>query len=152
MLSKIESFFKEHLSASDQETGRQIEARLKIATTVLFLEMAYSDFELHEDEQQHIRQTLTDLYGLSTEEIEDLVDIAKDSRENRQDIWVFTNLLKDNFDRDQKIHIVEQLWQLIYADGHVDKYEDALIRKITNLLGLEHGEMIQAKMKARDNQ
>ena len=152
MLSKIESFFKEHLSASDQETSRPIKERLKIATTVLFLEMAYSDFELHEDEQQNIKQTLTDLFGLSPAEIEDLVNIAKDSRENRQDIWVFTNLLKENFDRDQKIHIVEQLWQLIYADGHVDKYEDALIRKITNLLGLEHGEMIQAKIKARDSQ
>ena len=57
--------------------------------------------------------------------------------------------MKEQYSRSDKIKILEMLWQLVYADGHMDKYEDALIRKINNLLGLTHGEMIQAKLKAK---
>ena len=48
-----------------------------------------------------------------------------------------------------KIKILEMLWGLVYADGHMDKYEESLMRKITPLIGLGHGEMIQAKLKAK---
>ena len=46
--------------------------------------------------------------------------------------------------------MLEELWLLIYADGRVDKFEDVLIRKMTTLLGLEHRDMISAKLSAKE--
>jgi uncharacterized tellurite resistance protein B-like protein len=60
-------------------------------------------------------------------------------------------MIKNNFEHGDKIKILEMLWALVYADGYMDKYEEALMRKITALLGLAHGEMVEAKLKAKKN-
>lgn len=150
MLSKLESFInkylKEPVPAQDDR-----EEQIMMATAVLFLEMAYADFEISEDEEVHLIGILQELFHLDPDKIDELLDAAKESRAQRQDIWKFTDLLKSHFNREQKIRILENLWRLIFADSHVDRYEDALIRKITTLLGLEHGDMIQAKIKVKDN-
>lgn len=121
----------------------------KIATSVLFLELAYADFTVTPEEEKNIYTNLQNFFNLPQDKVEEIIGIAKDKREERNDIWIFTDQVKQNFSRERKIKIVELLWQLVYADGHMDKYEEALMRKISNLLGLTHGEMIQAKQKAK---
>lgn len=149
MFDKFEKFFKDKI-VIDSKAGRaDTEQRLMIATTVLFLEMAYADFEVLPEEEEHIEQTLEQFFKLSRRQITEVIEAAKQSRRERNDIWLFTNLIKETFDRSQKLWILEKLWALIYADGTVDKYEDHLIRKLSNLLGLDHGEMIQAKLNAK---
>jgi len=152
MLSKIEKFFKNRLEIQEEETGDSLDNKLMVSTTVLFLEMAYADFDISVEEEKHIKTTLHDFFNLKQTEINELIKLASDSRDDRNDIWLFTNLIKENFNREQRLRILEQLWRLIFADSKVDRYEDALIRKITNLLGLEHREMIQAKLKAKNSQ
>jgi len=149
MFDKLEKFVKSQFSVSEQEDSRELDRRLMIATTVLFLEMAYADFELTEDEEKRIQNTLEDFFMLSTDNVTDLMDLAKESRSEKNDIWTFAGLIKAHFSRSQKKQILEKLWILIYTDGTVDKYEDRLIRKITTLLGMEHGDMIAAKLQAK---
>ncbi|HID39215.1 MAG TPA: TerB family tellurite resistance protein [Calditrichaeota bacterium] len=150
MFSSIEHFFKDkfQITVSDSDPVKE-ERSLMISTAVLFLEMAYSDFEVSKEEIIKIRATLKDFFSLEEREIDELLSFAEESRKQRNDIWQFTNLLKDNLNHEQKLRILEQLWELIFSDQKVDKYEDALIRKITNLLGLDHADMISAKFKAR---
>ena len=121
----------------------------KIATSVLFLELAYADFNVTTEEEENIYSNLQKFFNLPKEEVEEIIDIAKEKRNDRNDIWVFTNQIKKDFSRERKIKIIELLWQLVYSDGKMDKYEEALMRKISNLLGLTHGEMIQAKNKVK---
>ena len=150
MFSKLERFLKDKFPASHVVDAPEDEERsLMTATAVLFLEMAYRDFEMSKEEIEEIRNTLSDFFQLKENEVDELLSFAEESRKARNDIWKFTNLLKQNLSHEQKLRILERLWELIYADQKVDKYEDALIRKITNLLGLEHAEMISAKLKAR---
>jgi uncharacterized tellurite resistance protein B-like protein len=150
MFDKLEKFIKSQFSASEQEDPRELDRRLMIATTVLFLEMAYADFELTDDEEKRIQNTLEDFFMLPTDNVVELMDLAKESRAEKNDLWTFAGLIKEHFSHSQKNQILEKLWILIYTDGTVDKYEDRLIRKITNLLGMEHGDMIAAKLKAKE--
>jgi len=121
----------------------------KIATSVLFLELAYADFELTEEEEKNIYDNLQRFFSLPRDEVKEIIDMAREKRKNRQDIWIFTNQIKTTFSRERKIRIIELLWQLVFSDGKMDKYEEALMRKISNLLGLTHGEMIGAKNKVK---
>ena len=121
----------------------------KIATSVLFLELAYADFKVTTEEEENIYTNLQKFFSLPQDEVEEVINIAKEKRNKRNDIWIFTNQIKQNFSRERKIKIIELLWQLVYSDGHMDKYEEALMRKISSLLGLTHGEMIQAKNKVK---
>jgi len=121
----------------------------KIATSVLFIELAGADFNVTPEEEKKIFSSLQNFFNMPGEEVEEIIKIAKEKRSERQDIWLFTNQIKQNYNRERKIKIVELLWQLVYADGSMDKYEEALMREISNLLGLTHGEMIEAKIKVK---
>jgi len=148
MLERIEKFVKSFFDEEIKDHDHVDEHGLMIATAVLFLEIAYADFTISAEEENHMKDTLSELFNLPEEEVIELIELAKEKRAERQDIWLFSNLINDYFQRDQKIWILEHLWKLIYADGKVDKYEDHLIRKIATLVGLSHQEMIQAKIKA----
>ncbi|MEJ2052792.1 MAG: TerB family tellurite resistance protein [Calditrichaceae bacterium] len=116
---------------------------------VLFLEMGYIDFNLGPEEEKSISKTLVDLFQLEQDQVQELIRIAWQERKDKSDIWTFAGLIKEHFTHDQKIKILEKLWLVIFADGKVDKFEDRLIRKISSLLGLEHGDMIAAKLKIK---
>ena len=88
-------------------------------------------------------------FNLTEKQIAQLLTEAKISREQRQDIWQFASILKDRLDRDERLQILTNLWRIVFADGHIDKYEDALMRKITNLLGLDHSDMIESKLQVK---
>jgi uncharacterized tellurite resistance protein B-like protein len=122
---------------------------LEIATSVLFLELAYADFNIAAEEEKHIHKSLESFFSLTAEEVKDLISMAREKRQQRNDIWLFTDKIKNDFSKNDKIKILEMLWELVYADGYMDKYEESLMRKITTLMGLTHGEMVQAKLKAK---
>ncbi len=141
--------FQQILNKFNQTESKEKSFNLEIATSVLFLELAYADFNVAAEEEIHINKSMQDFFSMSSQEVSDLVDIANTERDQRNDIWFFTNQIKNHFSRVDKVKILEMLWELVYSDGHMDKYEEALMRKITPLLGLSHGEMIQAKLKAK---
>ncbi len=144
MFKNLEKFF----NASETEAKQNPD--LEIAAAVLFLEMASADFEVLTEEQEQINKTLSNFFHLDKNDVDSLIAEASKYRQNRNDIWYFTNIIKKDFSREQKKSMLEELWQLIYADGRVDKFEDVLIRKMTSLLGLDHSDMITAKIKARE--
>lgn len=148
MIKRLEKIFTKHLQNNDFQKQDE-DQKIKIATAALFLEMAYADFEIDPAEEEQLVSALQHLFNMEQGEISDLIREAGNERDKRTDIWGFTSLLKNQFERSQRIRILENLWLLIYADGRVDKYEDALIRKITDLLGLDHSDMIQAKLKMK---
>lgn len=150
MLSKIARFFSEKITAAPElQVADHKNHQLMIATAALFLEVASADFEISAEEKNHIKVTLKQFFDIRPDEVDDLLESAQHARETRNDIWLFTNLIKESFDRGQRLGILENLWTIILADDSVDKYEDSVIRKINNLLGLEHGDMISAKIKAQ---
>lgn len=144
---KIHNIFNNIFRDGDDSVNEEHDN--KIATSVLFLELAYADFQVTVEEEKNIYTNLQKFFDLPASEVEEIIMIAKEKRDKSNDIWIFTNQVKQNFSRERKIKIVELLWRLVYSDGHMDIYEEALMRKISNLLGLTHGEMIQAKNKVK---
>jgi len=149
MLKRLENILKKYPQAEDKIASEKSAEKVMLATTALFLEMAYADFEIDPQEEKEIVSTLKTMFNISEREIALLIEDAKLERASKHDIWGFTNILINNFSREERIIILEKLWLLVFADGRVDKYEDALIRKISVLLGLEHSDMIQTKLKIR---
>ncbi len=146
MLEKLLKKVMHSLSAEDSMRGPR---DIQIATAVLFLELAYADFELAPAEEEKMRKSLKAFFNMAERELDDLLQLARDKREQRNDIWLFTDTIKKNWPRDTRIKVLEMLWQLVFADGHMDMQEEALMRKLTSLLGLAHGDMIMARQAAR---
>lgn len=150
MLSTIREFFDRHLSASAQIAAGEDARRLQIATGALLIELARADFDIADQELEAIADALQECFGLDTTETDDLIRLAEKKVQGAHDYYQFTSLINDSFAPEEKIRLVELMWDVAYTDGRIDKYEDHLIRKIAGLLHVSHTDFIAAKHRARE--
>jgi uncharacterized tellurite resistance protein B-like protein len=119
------------------ETGNeQREAALRTATAVLMLDVARADHVFEDSE------------FTAPEEAAQLVNSADEKAESLVSLHDFTQLLHKNLEEDEKARIVSMLWQVAYADGNLDKYEDSLVLKISDLLHVSRGRVMRLKHDA----
>ena len=125
------------------------ELKIEIAACVVLVEIAESDSECTEDEIGHVLETMKSTFNLSREHAEEMIELARQARNKSVDLWQFTNQINQSFNHSEKIKLLEAVWQVIYADGQIDKHEDYLVHKLANLLRLQHKELIDAKIKTK---
>ncbi len=120
-----------------------------VALCVLLLEAAHVDGECSDEEKEHVILTLTTQCGISREEIDVFIASGDKKRKDSVDIFRFTRYMNDNFTKEEKIEVMEAVWRIIHIDGRLEAHEDHFAHKLANLLRLTHKELIDAKVKAR---
>jgi uncharacterized tellurite resistance protein B-like protein len=125
------------------------EERTRIAACVLLLETAHADNECTADEMSHVMDVMKNDFAISEEQAEELLELAYRERGQAVDLWQFTNLINQQFDRQEKMMLMEAVWRIIHADGQLEKHEDYFAHKLAGLLHLKHKDLIAAKINAR---
>ena len=125
------------------------EERIPLAAAVLLLEIANTDGEFHPAEQAMLGSLLKEHFAVSEESLADLLKVAEKTRQSSNDLHQFTHEINKAFTQPEKERIIEALWQLVYADGRLDCYEDALMRQLGALIGLSHRQLIEAKLRVK---
>ena len=148
----MKNFLQKFLNLeSDNGDGEDLEHSLRVATAVLLVEVARADFIVQDAEQAGLRHLLASQFGLSGEELDALMKEAVADADRLVSIQHITRLLNQHYEHAMKLQVVEMMWQLVYADGDKDHYEEHLIRQVAELLYLSHGEFIQARHKAEES-
>ncbi len=122
--------------------------KILIAVCALCVEMARIDETFTPMEMETILSILQEKYGLSQKDAEAIIVEAESELEDSVDLWQFSNLINEYYSNEEKIEILETLWQIVYVDGKMDRYEHYLMRKLKNLLRLTQEQLIEAKLKA----
>lgn len=136
--------------SSPGDTGTEDrDAALRMATAILMLDVARADHVFEESEFDRILNLIEAHFGLPPEDAATLVNEAGDRAEDHVSIYEFTQLLHENLDEDEKAHIIALLWQIAFADGRLDKYEDSLVLKISDLLYVSRGRVMRLKHEAQ---
>ncbi len=143
MLSKISAFFQ---SLAEPVDNQKQEISLEIACSVLLCEVMLADGQLDSAEQTQLNQILSSQFQLSTEEVQEIIKHALLLCKNATDFFQFTSKINENYSLEQRIKMLELLWQVAYADGELASIEEHIIRKIADLLHLRHSEYIQTKL------
>ena len=152
MFKSLKDFFEERLKPGLIEKEDQIaEHAIRLACSALLIELARSDFEFELSERIALERTLQRVYGITTEETAELMVMAESQADASVSLDQFTLLLDRNLNPAQKLHFLELLWELAYVDGRIDKYEEYLIRKLSDLLHVPHSGFIQAKLNVQRN-
>jgi uncharacterized tellurite resistance protein B-like protein len=147
------NFIRKTLIRRDQEysdISRSTEERTRIAASVILLEAAYADQKCTDEELNHVIGTLRSDFNLSKKHAEDLLELAHRERSQAVDLFEFTNHINNEFSKQEKKAVLEAVWRIIHSDGQLEKHEDHFTRKLTHLLRLSHKDMIDAKLKARE--
>ena len=135
--------FKEGLSGP--ETREPKHDPLRLATAAVLLETAYADGEFTPTEDGDVVGYLQRSFKLGSDEARELVDAANELRNKTIDHFALTNYIRKNSSLADRIDIVKTMWRMVYGDGKLTDYENYLVRKLADLLGLEHHVMIDAK-------
>ena len=125
------------------------EAALRLATAVLMIDVARADYVFEESEFERVLQLIEHHFELTPEEAAELVNLASDKAEDLVSVHEFTELLHEHLDEREKARIVGLLWEIAYADGRLDKYEDSLVLKISDLLYVNRARVMRLKHDAK---
>jgi len=149
MIDMVKRFFSKTRANNSNTAEQNTVHDLCVATCALFVEMARIDGTFSQAELETILSILKEKYGLSGEHADALIEEADKERDQSVDLWQFARLINENYSTDEKIEIVETLWQIVYVDGKMDQYEHYLMNKLKNLLRLSHSQLIDAKLKVK---
>jgi uncharacterized tellurite resistance protein B-like protein len=148
MLHAIQDFFRARIQSDSAAEPDQ--HGLHLATAALLFEMLRADTEEHPDERPVLEKALQACFALDEMETRELAALADREAADAVSLYQFTGLINEYFSPKQKLQVIEMLWQVALADGHLDRYEEALVRKVADLIHVPHRDFIQSKHRVMD--
>lgn len=153
MLRSLKDLFDNLTASLTAPPGAQGPAEaahtLQLATAVLLVEVMRAEPALQDSERDAVLAALRRKFALHDDELQRLIDLAHDTAHTAYDYQRFTRLLNERFSQEQKIAVVEAMWEVAFADDHLDAHEHHVISKVAGLLHVTHGEYIAAKLHAQ---
>lgn len=148
MLNRIKAFlFDGGGLAIQAETVRRPD-ELQVAAAALLVEAAQMDDRYEDQERAKIAQLMKAHFGLSEEEVESLLAEAQRRVGESIQLFGFTRIVMGRFSYDERVQLMEMLWEVAYADGKLHDYEASLIRRIAGLIHVPDRDNGDARKRA----
>lgn len=140
--------FFEKLVAVKVEDDHASDENLRLAATALMFRAHLVDGEADPSELAMIRRIVEDEFGLTADEVEQLLTDAKASADAAADLYGWIRLINSNYSHDEKCFLMEKLWQVILADGIIEDHEASLMRRISGLIFITDKDSAEARQQA----
>lgn len=138
------------MTATEPETLNDGDARLALAA--LLVRVAKSDGSYEGAEVKRIDTLLATRYGLGPFEVTNLRKEAEILEQEAPDTVRFTRAIKDAVPYEDRAQVVEGLWEIVLADGQRDHEEDALMRLVAPMLGINDRDSALARQRAQSKE
>jgi uncharacterized tellurite resistance protein B-like protein len=122
---------------------------LQLATAVMLVEVMRADASFHAGEREAVLDALRAAFDLSDDEAARLSDLAVTTAHAATDLFSFTSRINERFEMPEKLRMIESMWRVAYADGHLGDHERHVMWRIADLLHIPQGAYLHAKMRAR---
>tara|TARA_Y100000996_G_scaffold409661_1_gene390696 strand:+ start:2529 stop:2978 length:450 start_codon:yes stop_codon:yes gene_type:complete len=143
LLQKLSSNQKSNVNIHDFESFDD----LILGTCILLIEVSKADDSFDEVEKDKIVDILKKNFSLESDQTKILIKLADEKNQEMISLYEWTSEMNKNYSYSEKVNVIKVLWDVAYADGHIDKYEDYTIRKISELLYVKHQDFIKAKLR-----
>jgi len=121
----------------------------RIAVAALLVIAAHADQNYAEIERVHIERALAERYGLDAAGAAALRVQGEAAEQASVDFYRFTSLVKAGVPYEERAAVLEIMWRVILADAQREPHEDALMRRVTDLLGLDLRDSVEARHRAQ---
>ena len=150
MINKIKDLITK-FNTKEETTEESSSNLLDNACAALLVEIAFADKDFDETEKTSLKQSLIETYALDESDIEEIIKDAEETVSESTSLYGYTRVVNDEFEYEDKLSLLKNLWKVAYADGNLDKYEEHLIRKISDLIHISHTDYINIKLEIRDS-
>ena len=128
-----------------QRTGERNNPAFALA--VLLIEVARSDDGVEDRGQGVIQRALALRFGLERSEVIRLIKAAEERATEATDLFHFTRVVVENFTEEERIGVIETLWEVVYSNGVLTGDEDALIRRVAGLIYVSDRDRREARRR-----
>lgn len=149
MISSIRRFFEKNLQIDANSSPAVREARLPLASAALMFEVLKSDTNIDRREVDALMQVLQDRFKLDSKRVEEIMALAEKASHHATSLYEFTSLINASYGYEERVQLVENLWQIAFADARVDRHEDHIIRRIADLIHVRHSDFIRTKLAVK---
>ncbi|MEF3364922.1 TerB family tellurite resistance protein [Methylocystis sp. 9N] len=149
MLAALKNFISE--LAGDANAPKPFEAAdYQLAAAALLVNIASVDGEFDDKEKARIEQLIEARFGLKGDEAHELIEAARESERDAVDLYRFTSVLKRRLDEDGRRQIIGMLWDMAHADGEVHEFEENVVWRVAELLGVSTRDRVELRRESRD--
>ena len=142
MFKLLKKIFKKE--SQEKETISDV----NLAAAIILIEVSYSDFEIKDVEIEKIIKFFEKDLNLSKEKSIWLNNEAQKLHADTNCLRKYVKLINENYNKEKKMRLINIAWKIAKADDEVDKYEEHRIRKISELLYLNHADFIKEKISS----
>lgn len=125
------------------------EHSLQLAAAVMLVEVMRADASFHEGEREAVLAALCDKFALADDEAARLADLAETTARDATDLFAFTSRINERFEMPAKLRMIEHMWAVAYADGHLSEHERHVMWRIADLLHVPQGAYVHARLRAQ---
>ena len=148
VINRLKTLFVDRGGASETAGPRHSAVELQIAAAALMVEAAQMDDDFDERERAKISELATARFGLTREESENLLEAAEERVAQSSQLFGFTRIVKEAFTHEERVELMEMLWEVAYVDGEVHDLEANLMRRLSGLLHVSDRESGAARKRA----
>jgi uncharacterized tellurite resistance protein B-like protein len=151
LIQEIQEFIDRRWPRAVSEAAATIdERRLQLASAVLMVSVVRADFESRQDEHQALERAVGRALDLHEDAAALVVRVAEEALARGVSFAAILVQLERECTLDQKRQLVESLWRIAFADAELAGHEEYLVRKIANQLGLTTADLVETKVRARE--
>ena len=93
---------------------------------------------------------VSEKFNVEGSEIENLINEGKETQKESTSLYDFTRVINDDFSFEEKFKLIKSMWEIAFADGNIDKYEEYVIRKVSDLIYISNDDFIKAKLEVKN--
>ena len=140
--------FIKTLMAGPEKAEANQDDELRLVAAALLFRAVYVDGNADADEAAMVRRIIHEEFGLSDDETDTLMAAAEDAAKDASDLYGWTKRVNAHYSMDEKIYLMEKLWQVVLADDHLDEHEAAMMRRLAGLIYVSDGDSAAARQSA----
>jgi len=137
--------FLSDLTAGDKHPARFEDNDYRLAAAALLVHVAAIDGEVTPVERERLHAIIKQRFDLDEAATDELVAEATQAEQQAVDLYHFTSLINRTLDEAGRRRVVEMMWEIVYADGRVTEFEDNLLWRAADLLGVSSRERIELR-------
>ena len=145
----MKNFFSKFFNKQEVIEEREVD-KVVSACISLMIEVSLADQSIDESEIESLKKTLSNKFDIKKAEISSLISAGKESQEESTSLYEFTRVVNDDFSFEEKYSLIKSMWEIAFADGNIDKYEEYVIRKVSDLIYISHDDFIKAKLEVKN--
>ena len=149
MLKQLKKFIRE-ITLGESEKHDFAEDDHRLCAAALLIHIVSVDGIIDETERVRLRSILKDQYKLSEDETSELIEEARKRDLEAVDLYGFTSVLKRRLNLEERLNLVEMMWEIVYADGLVHEFEDNTVWRVTELLGIPSSDRLALRRRVAD--